>query len=143
VESPPLAKPKWQYKSEDALGQRERDAQNEDRSSSGGIELVCVRCASVITSTASAIEIGGLHEYTQVNPGGFVWNFRCFSTAPGCSPVGNPSSQFSWFAGYTWQVEHCSRCALHLGWRFAGTDDSFHGLITERLVEARRSDGYS
>jgi hypothetical protein len=145
VLAPAVAKPKWRHKREETLGEqpdRQREPHQSDHAG-GGSALVCVRCEHVITTSESAIEIGGLHEYTQVNPGGYVWNFRCFAAAPGCVCRGAPSAEFSWFPGYAWQVEHCARCDLHLGWRFGGQEPTFHGLITERLVEASRDESYS
>jgi len=32
---------------------------------------------------------------------------------------GRPTTEFSWFEGYSWQVAVCSECGEHLGWRFA------------------------
>lgn len=100
-----------------------------------GPELVCSRCGHVITRAGARVEIDGLHEYTQVNPHGAVWRFRCFARAPGCQPAGPPSSEFTWFAGHTWQIALCGRCQLHLGWAFRGPERRFHGLIADRLVE--------
>jgi hypothetical protein len=102
--------------------------------------LVCARCRRVITSTGDRIEIDGLHEHSQVNPHGVVWTFRCYARAPGCAPVGPPSSEFTWFPGHSWQIEHCTGCGWHLGWPFRSADRGFHGLIAGRLVEAAPDD---
>ncbi len=138
-----LVRPKWRHKAEDSLAQRVRDAAPgatiDKRAEGGG--LVCVRCGHTITHADAAMNVDGLHEYTQVNPGGYVWNFRCFSAAPGCRAHGAPSSEFTWFTGHRWQIENCAGCELHLGWRFESPDRTFHGLITERLVEASAGDG--
>lgn len=106
----------------------------------GGRRLVCARCRRVITSTADAIEIDGLREHSQVNPHGFVWTFHCYARAPGCVPVGPPSTRFTWFPGHSWQIEQCGGCAWHLGWLFRSPDRAFHGLIAGRLVEAEPDD---
>ena len=88
-----------------------------------------------MTDLSARLEIDGLHEHTQVNPHGFVWTFRCFRAAPGCVRRGPPSTEFTWFAGHSWQIEHCRRCDVHLGWLFRSEDRTFHGLIADRIVE--------
>jgi len=102
--------------------------------------LRCVRCRRIITSETDRIDIDGLHEYAQINPHGTIWTFGCFARAPGCLPVGAPSSEFTWFAGHTWQIENCRRCELHLGWLFSSPDRQFHGLIVGRVVHEDEPD---
>ncbi|HWM84730.1 MAG TPA: cereblon family protein [Kofleriaceae bacterium] len=97
--------------------------------------LVCVRCRRPITTAGERIAVDGLHEHTQINPHGYIWNFGCFAHAPGCVTVGAPSREFAWFPGHAWQIEDCSGCRLHLGWLFVGPDRRFHGLIVGRVVE--------
>jgi|SRR5690349_20272684 len=101
----------------------------------GGKRLVCAACRRRITDTGARIEVDGLHEHSQVNPHGYVWTFGCYAEAPGCAPVGAPSTEFTWFPGHTWQIAQCLRCGTHLGWLFTGADRRFHGLIVERLAE--------
>jgi hypothetical protein len=100
----------------------------------GGRPLVCVGCRRPITTEEDRIEVDGLHEYTQINPHGFIWNFRCFARAPGCVAAGGPSREFAWFAGHSWQIEACGGCGLHLGWLFSSPARRFHGLIVGRVV---------
>jgi hypothetical protein len=113
------------------------------RSSSAGIgddkrtPLCCARCGASITDHSESIEIDGLHRHSQVNPHGYIWSFRCFANAWGLSAQGPASREFSWFQGTTWQIECCSGCAMHLGWRFESETRIFFGLIDERLIECR------
>jgi len=100
-----------------------------------GRPLVCVRCRHLITTTAARIEVAGSHRHVRTNPHGIEFAFACFAVAPGCQSVTPPSSEFSWFAGYTWEIGCCERCREHLGWRFAAADQVFFGLIVDRLVE--------
>jgi hypothetical protein len=130
-----FARPKWQHKQRQSIARR-APAGHRDAGAGSGRRLVCVRCGHAITSDDQAMTVEGLHEYTQVNPGGFVWNFRCFASAPGCAARGAPSSDFTWFAGHAWQIQHCAGCDIHMGWRFSSPAGVFYGLITERLVEA-------
>ena len=107
-----------------------------DRKDAGlGKPLVCARCKHPITTTAARIEVAGQHEHARKNPHGYEYVFGCFAEAPGCLPVTWPSTEFAWFAGYTWEIGRCERCREHLGWRFASADQVFFGLISDRLVD--------
>ena len=106
---------------------------------SSGTPLLCARCRSPITSTDLRIEVMGLHVHHCENPHGYVYDIGCFAAATGCVIVSNPSSEWSWFPGYRWQIEACARCREHLGWLFSRHDGSFHGFIVDRLVEEPRA----
>lgn len=137
-----VAKRRWRFKQEQSRGEKgaaEKARERAEEGGEGGRRLVCVRCGYSITTEDARIEKNGLHEHSQVNPHGFVWRFGCFAAAPGCAPSSGPSTEFSWFPGYAWQIESCRGCYLHLGWRFLG-EDTFHGLILDRLVEADDDD---
>jgi len=97
--------------------------------------LVCRFCASLITSAKEAIEVGGSHVHTRLNPASVLFRFGCFRLAPGARVSGEPSSEHAWFAGCLWQYAHCGKCGAHLGWAFSGAD-VFFGLVLERLSEA-------
>ena len=97
--------------------------------------LVCAACGEVIAPLDARIEVGGAHRHTFVNPHGHVFEIGCFSPAPGCASIGEPSEFFSWFPGYAWRVAICRGCGVHLGWSFGDPPD-FHGLILERLRES-------
>jgi hypothetical protein len=122
------SKPRW---SKERHERREPDASDGDR----GVEIVCARCGQRITDAGERTERSGLHVHSQINPHGFIWEFGCWRSAPGCAATGEPTSEFSWFAGYRWQIGSCRGCDLHLGWLFAGDSDRFWGLIVDRLVE--------
>lgn len=96
--------------------------------------LRCARCGHRVTSEDDRIEVSGKHLHTCVNPHGILYHVACFRTAGGCRPIGERSSFWSWFPGFTWQIELCAACGEHLGWRFDGEDTSFHGLVVGRLV---------
>ncbi len=53
--------------------------------------------------------------------------------------VSAPTTEFTWFAGYSWRIACCGACGLHLGWRFeaVSTDQPalFYGLLKDALVE--------
>ena len=95
--------------------------------------LLCAICRSVVTEPAQAIEINGRHEHAFFNPAGIAYELRCFRQAPGANIQNKPTAEFSWFAGYLWQIAVCTACGAHLGWRFTGPS-SFYGLIGAKLI---------
>ena len=100
-----------------------------------GSVLACAGCLQPITTAGARIDVGGAHEHTFANPAGFQYHIGCFARATGCATVGEPSPAWSWFAGYSWQVEHCSACREHLGWLFRAEGHLFHGFVIDSLVE--------
>lgn len=103
----------------------------------GGARLRCIQCRHVITRANARMEMHGQHRHVFFNPHGHVFELGCFSLAPGCGAVGPSSEEFSWFAGYAWQVAICARCGLHMGWLYRGVamSGAFWGLILPNLVE--------
>jgi uncharacterized C2H2 Zn-finger protein len=99
--------------------------------------LLCARCFHVITHPSLRIIVNGAHEHTFANPHGIVFEIGCFRSAIGCGYYGPPSHEFSWFAGFMWQVAVCGSCLAHVGWLFSSPGaDSFIGLILDRMIEA-------
>ncbi len=100
------------------------------------VRLCCSACGAAITSAEVRSEQAGRHEHLCANPEGVLFRIGCFAQAPGCVPFGRPTSRWTWFPGYRWQVALCARCGVHLGWRFRdGGGSSFFGLILDLLVE--------
>ena len=97
--------------------------------------ILCAACRRRITSGEARIEIGGRHEHECVNPHGYRWRIGCFAAAEGLIVVSQPESEWSWFPGYTWQIENCGGCAALLGWLYRSGDATFHGLIVAHLIE--------
>lgn len=101
----------------------------------GGEVLACAGCLRPVTTAAARTGVAGAHEHTFANPAGLQFHIGCFARATGCLAVGEPSTHWTWFSGYSWQVEHCVTCGDHLGWLFRAEAHLFHGLILDRLVE--------
>jgi hypothetical protein len=99
-----------------------------------GRRLLCRNCGSPVTTEAERIAIDGHHVHHRTNPAGIEFEFGCFVSAPGAETAGEPTREFSWFAGYSWIYSLCRACATHLGWHFEGSGPSFHALILDRLV---------
>lgn len=97
------------------------------------LTITCRDCGHEITRPKFAIEVGGAHEHTFRNPGGYSFHVLCFRQAQGTLDAGTPTSEATWFAGYAWTFALCEACHGHLGWWYHGKD-SFAGLIATRLV---------
>ncbi len=95
--------------------------------------IVCRNCSHHVTYPDNRIQMNGRFLHTFANPLGHVFEIGCFNQAKGCIPVSLPSMEFTWFAGYAWQVGVCANCAGHLGWIFTSEGDRFFGLIVDKL----------
>lgn len=98
------------------------------------VPLICSHCSAAITTSNQAISINGQHEHAFFNPSGIAFEIRCFRQAPGCLVQGDATTQFSWFDGYSWQYATCNNCLAHLGWFFSSGDNSFFGLIANKII---------
>ena len=51
--------------------------------------------------------------------------------------IGAPSSDYSWYPGYSWTIATCTVCGDHLGWIFHSPDNEvvFQTLIVTKLRE--------
>jgi len=106
-----------------------------DKAVSGADEsILCRTCRSPVTSHQQSISVNDRHQHTFFNPAGVIYEIRCFKKAPGIVIYGEPTDEFSWFAGHTWQYSICAACQEHLGWFFSSPDAAFYGLIRPRLI---------
>lgn len=97
--------------------------------------LICSKCSAPITREQARMDVNGSHEHSFFNPHGIVFMIGCFSEAPGCKPMSQPSSDFTWFPGYHWRICACYQCSTHLGWDFGQAGVTmFYGLILDRLA---------
>lgn len=97
--------------------------------------LCCVQCLHPITDQAAYLELAGGHTHVFTNPGGFTYELVLYAYAD-CIPYGHATTDYTWFAGYAWQLALCANCREHLGWRYRGAGKAaFYGLIRERLLE--------
>lgn len=98
--------------------------------------LCCATCRAPITRNSDRIQVNGKHQHVCANPHGYVFQIGCFAQAPGCVIAGEPTSYFSWFPGYAWQMAYCGRCLTLLGWAFRAEEAFFFGLILDQLVSS-------
>lgn len=81
------------------------------------------------------IAVEGQHEHTALNPHGLIYRVACYAEAEGCGAQGLPTTYWTWFPGYAWEVAYCKRCSEHVGWRFSSEEALFWGLIVDKLAE--------
>ncbi len=98
------------------------------------LKILCETCRAPLTTVSARTRVDGAHRHVKVNPHGHVYHVACFHPVSGVLPIGEPSAEFSWFAGYRWQIALCGGCQIHLGWQFTG-NGSFGALIEGRFVE--------
>lgn len=115
--------------------QREPAIDDDSELSLGPQRILCVVCDNTLTTAAEAIAADGHHRHQRVNPAGFVFDIRCFGSAPGMVPVGEPDPRFTWFPGASWQIGLCLACQNHVGWAFSGRNVPFVALIVDRIRE--------
>jgi hypothetical protein len=95
---------------------------------------ICIDCRSRIAPASARVDVRGQHVHEFTNPSAVTFVVRCFSIAPGARPLGERSTEWTWFPGHAWQIELCRRCAAHVGWSFHGASE-FYGLIAAALAE--------
>lgn len=110
-------------------------APNDERVPAEGERPIrCKACRRAVTTRSAKIEVHGAHAHRRVNPSGVDFHLGCFASAPGCVAEGTPTTFWTWFPGYAWQIASCRGCGDHLGWAFSG-ERAFFALILPHLVE--------
>ena len=113
------------------LLQQEQSQQEEKR-------LFCIICKNIITTQDEQISVNGGHTHEFTNPNGLSYRIGCFRIVTGCKHTGPTTSEWSWFAGYSWQVANCGACGNHLGWLFQQNRSAdFYGLIINQLTSGK------
>ncbi len=97
--------------------------------------ILCKFCRNRVASAENAMIINGQSRHVFTNPHGYVFEIACFSVAEGCVNYGVPTTEFTWFPGYSWRFSICAKCHNHLGWQYqSANSDIFHGLILGNLI---------
>ena len=130
--------PLWAYRDGEKPTPSFSDLVEDDTDSEDKEERIlrCKQCDAGIAKPADRISKAGKHLHTFFNPAGIVYEIGCFRLAAGCICEGPTSREFAWFAEYSWQISYCRSCTRHLGWFFSSGDDTFFGLIINRLQES-------
>lgn len=80
--------------------------------------FACGTCRNVIGNLNEAVEICGRRFHTYQNPQDIRFNLLTIPKLH-ANVNGAPTTQGTWFPGYTWQFANCETCDTHLGWFFA------------------------
>ncbi len=97
-------------------------------------DWLCLACSKKITEDKERFSYDGETEFHFTNPNGFAFDIITFQNAEGCNEIGESTLNFTWFKNHAWSFAVCSRCGLHLGWKYSGKF-SFYGLIKSRIVK--------
>jgi hypothetical protein len=98
----------------------------------------CAACLHPVTSVSDRRHLDGAFDHRFTNPAGVPYHIGCYAAAAGCSLTGAPTTEHTWFPGYSWLYAICAGCAIHLGWQFrddVSDGDRFYGLILDRLTQ--------
>lgn len=110
----------------------------QDAPASDDDAVLCRQCHQVVTRQRFKTAVNGSYQHTFANPNGVVFEIGCFQAAEGVLHAGQPTTEWSWFAGYQWRMAACSNCRQHLGWLFIAVDQTrplFYGFILDCLQE--------
>ncbi len=97
-------------------------------------QVFCGYCHHAVSDPEQQTQRSGAHTHLFANPNGMVFEIGCYKRAQGCYAAMDPTSEFTWFSGYQWQLSICRSCHRHLGWFFSSKEDSFFGLILDHLI---------
>lgn len=97
-------------------------------------DWLCLKCNKKITEDKERFLYENQSEFCCTNPEGYIFDIITFKAADGCREEGMPTMEFTWFKDHSWCFALCSRCGLHLGWKYTG-EFSFYGLIKTRLIK--------
>ena len=131
--------PLWLFRNsgEKLFGEIQKKSEfEEDEEKKEEKPILCRNCRKKITAAEARIEISGHHRHIFNNPEGMIFEIGCFSYADGVVNHGVPTSEFTWFAGFSWRFSLCSACHFHLGWQYqSGGGRLFYGLILDHLIQ--------
>lgn len=87
--------------------------------------LVCKRCGAEISSRDALFCMDG-ETVSRVfsNPHGVLHEILTVLHVQGIVLEGPPTTEFTWFPGYAWEVAYCAQCRAHLGWEFSSMSGS-------------------
>lgn len=85
--------------------------------------LLCESCEVPLAKESEVFQVPGADGTigAYVNPHGVVHQtltLKQMLSHHATHLTGSPSSEDSWFPGYSWTIAYCANCSAHLGWRF-------------------------
>jgi cereblon len=79
-----------------------------------------------------------------VNPHGFLHEVLTVRWAKNLIVAGPPTTEFTWYRGYAWEIAWCARCRNHAGWSFVAVEEgdppAFWALRRDSIVEEGAND---
>lgn len=99
----------------------------------------CRKCEQELSDTDALFLIDS-DRLTRVfaNPHGYLHEIVTVRSARGLTVVGPATTEFTWFAGYAWEIAMCDLCGSHIGWAFNATCDQspelFWGLRRNMVI---------
>ncbi|MEE2904697.1 MAG: cereblon family protein [Myxococcota bacterium] len=101
--------------------------------------VYCARCRQQLADTSSIFSLAGQPTHNAfANPAGFLRVVITFESVRNYTEEGHVTKDFTWFAGYSWQVIYCQSCKSHLGWKYhsntQGTPNLFYGLLQTAIL---------
>uniref|UniRef100_A0A182MDL1 Protein cereblon n=1 Tax=Anopheles culicifacies TaxID=139723 RepID=A0A182MDL1_9DIPT len=110
--------------------------------------FICKRCESEIANYDDMFAMSKQGVQTSYcNPAGHVHDTLTVHKTKENStlPVDRPSTNYSWFPGYSWQIIVCANCRQHLGWKFVAEKKnvlpkSFYGLSGTNITVKSHGD---
>lgn len=104
----------------------------------------CKRCKTQIACYSDIFAMAkGNVNVNYCNPAGYIHEtLTVHKTLENAAKiVDRPSTEFSWFPGYAWQIAVCNKCTTHIGWKFVAVTKnlkpkSFFGLSCKSLIVA-------
>ena len=103
--------------------------------------IVCSKCETTISKSSYIFALES-DQTTRVfaNPAGALFEVVTITTAQNTKTIHSPTSEFTWFPGFSWQICFCTGCSNQLGWFFKalGTHeiiDSFYAFILSEIKE--------
>jgi len=104
--------------------------------------LVCRRCGEQVADQSDIFSMSKEGpQGAYVNAHGAVHETLTVYKAKNLRLLGQPSTEYSWFPGYSWTITECGGCGDHTGWKFIATTrklspDKFYGF-SRRSVEPK------
>jgi cereblon len=102
--------------------------------------ILCRRCGGELSEAAAVFSMtpsGPAGVF--VNPHGFLHEVLTVRRAKNLLRLGLPTTEFTWYPGYAWEIALCAGCREHVGWAFTtvgeGDPPSFVGLRRNAIVE--------
>ncbi|HEU5073744.1 MAG TPA: cereblon family protein, partial [Polyangiaceae bacterium] len=79
---------------------------------------VCVACHARLAREDWVLDAARQGPLVFANPHGRFFELLLVTHVSGCWFERHATTEFTWFAGYTWRIGTCAQCSAHIGWHF-------------------------